>query len=122
VSDDNLVEGHINLIDTGHLRGRISKGRKQSLILHADNANAMRAATLESRLEELGVLKSFSRPRVSNDNLNSESLFKTVKYRPDSPRKPLTSKGQACQWVAEFVDWNNQRHRHSGIEYVTPVQ
>jgi transposase InsO family protein len=42
----------------------------------------MRAATLESRLEELGVLRFFSRPRVSNDNPYSESLFMTVKYRP----------------------------------------
>jgi putative transposase len=54
------------------LRERISKGRKQPLILHADNGNAMRAATLESRLGELGVLRSFSRPRVSNDNPYSE--------------------------------------------------
>jgi transposase InsO family protein len=52
-------------------------------MLHADNGNAMRAATLESRLEELGVLRSFSRPRVSKDNPFSESLFRTVKYRPD---------------------------------------
>jgi len=44
---------------------RISKGRKQPLVHHADNVNAMRAATLESRLEELGVLRSFSRPRVT---------------------------------------------------------
>jgi len=56
----------------------ISKGRPQPLILHADNGNAMRAATLESRLEELGVLRSFSRPRVSNDNPYSESLFHTL--------------------------------------------
>ena len=52
---------------------------KQPLILDADNGNAMRGATLESRLEEMGVLRSFSRPRVSNDNLYSESLFRTVK-------------------------------------------
>ena len=57
------------------------------LILHADNGNAMRGATLESRLEEMGVLRSFSRPRVSNDNPYSESLFRTVKYRPDYPRR-----------------------------------
>ena len=50
------------------LRERISKGRRQTLILHADIGNAMRAATLESPMEELGVLRSFSRPRVSNDN------------------------------------------------------
>ena len=60
----------------------------------------MRAATLESRLEELGVLRSFSRPRVSNDNPYSESLFRTVKYRPDYPRRPFRSVEEACAWVA----------------------
>jgi len=63
-----------DLVSRACLRERISKGRRQPLILHADNSNAMRAATLESRLEELGVLRSFSRPRVSNDNPYSESL------------------------------------------------
>jgi hypothetical protein len=77
---------------------------------------------LESRLEELGVLSSFSRPRVSNDNPYSESLFRTVKYRPDYPRKPFTSKEKSCQWVSAFVDWHNHQHRHSGIIVVTPQQ
>jgi putative transposase len=111
-----------DLVSRACLRERISKGRKQPLILHADNGNAMRAATLESRLEELGVLRSFSRPRVSNDNPYSESLFRTVKYRPDYPRKPFSSKEQACQWVAAFVAWYNHQHRHSGIKFVTPHQ
>jgi hypothetical protein len=35
------------------------------------------------------VLRSFSRPRVNNDNLFSESLFRTVKYRPDYPQATL---------------------------------
>ena len=68
-----------DLVSRACLRERISKGRKQPLVLHADNGNAMRAATLESRLEELGVPRSFSRPRVSNDNPYSESLFRTAK-------------------------------------------
>ena len=76
------------------------QSHQQPLILHADNGNAMRAATLESRLEELGVLRSFSRPRVSNDNPYSESLFRTVKFRPDYPSRPLASKAEACEWVA----------------------
>ena len=45
-----------------------------------------------------------------------------MEYRPDYPRKPFAYKNQACQWVAEFVDWYNHRHRHSGIKYVTPVK
>jgi putative transposase len=82
----------------------------------------MRGATLDSRLEEMGVLRSFSRPRVSNDNPYSESLFRTVKYRPDYPRRPFTSKDEASEWVATFFDWYNHRHRHSGIKFVTPHQ
>jgi putative transposase len=92
------------------------------LILHADNGNAMRGATLESRLEEMGVLRSFSRPRVSNDNPYSESLFRTLKYRPDYPSRPFACKDEACEWVAAFVDWYNHWHRHSGIKFVTPHQ
>ena len=111
-----------DLVSRACLRERISKGRRQPLVLHADNGNAIRAATLESRLEELGVLRSFSRPRVSNDNPYSESLFRTAKYRPDYPSRPFTSKEAACQWVASFVEWYNHRHRHSGIKFVTPHQ
>ena len=92
------------------------------LALHADNGNAMRGATLESRLEEMGVLRSFSRPRVSNDNPYSESLFRTVMCRPDYPNRPFASNEEACEWVAAFVDWYNHRHRHSGIKFVTTHQ
>jgi len=104
------------------LKERISKRRRQSLILHSDNGNAMRASTLESRLEGLGVLRSFSRPRVSNDNHYSESLFRTAKYRPDHPRPPFASKKEAYQWVMSFAYWYNHRHRHRGIKFVTPHQ
>ena len=111
-----------DLVSRACLRERINRRRTQPLILHADNGNAMRAATLESRLEELGVLRSFSRPRVSNDNPFSESLFRTVKYRPDYPRRPFRSVEEACRWVMAFVDWYNHQHRHSGIRFVTPAQ
>jgi transposase InsO family protein len=111
-----------DLVGRACLRKRISKGCRQPLVLHADNGNAMRAATLAARLEELGVLRSFSRPRVSNDNPYSESLFRTVKYRPGYPNRPFTSKAEACEWVVSFVDWYNQQHRHSGIKFVTPHQ
>ena len=104
------------------LKERISKRRSQPLILHADNGTSMRGATLEVRLEELGVLRSFSRPSVSNDNPYSESLFRTVKYRPNYPNRPFRSKEEACEWVSSFVDWYNHQHRHSGIKFVTPHQ
>ncbi len=118
------VEAQISADFVGRprLRERISKGRRQPLLLHADNGNAMRAATLESRLEELGVLRSFSRPRVSNDNHYSESLFHSLKYRPDYPRRPFQSMEEACSWVAAFMSWYNDQHRHRGIPFVTPSQ
>ncbi|WP_216903396.1 integrase core domain-containing protein [Synechococcus sp. CCY 9618] len=92
------------------------------LILHADNGDAMRGATLETRLEEMGVLRSFSKPRVSNDNPYSESLFRMVIHHPDYPSRPFGGKGEACEWLAMFVDWYNHRHRHSGTKFVTPHQ
>ena len=82
----------------------------------------MRAATLESRLEEMGVLRSFSRPRVPNENPLLGMSFPRGKYRPDYPSRPFTSQEAACQWVSSFVDWYNHRHRHSGVKFVTPQQ
>ena len=68
-----------DLVSRAYVSYRITKGRKQPLLLHADNGNAMRAVTLERRLKEQGFLRSFSRPMVSNDNPYSESVFRTVK-------------------------------------------
>jgi putative transposase len=112
----------VDLLSRACLRERISKGRSQPLILHTDNGNAMRAATLESRLEELGVLRSFFRPRVSNDNPYSESLFRTAKYQSGYPSKPFASKNDACKWVASFLDWYNNLHSNIEIKFVTAQQ
>ena len=88
-----------DLMSRACLRERISKGRRQLLILHADNGNVMRAVTLESRLEELGVLRPFSKPRVSNENPYLKVLFRTAKYRPDYPRRHSTEwRRHACGW------------------------
>ena len=66
---------------SAYCREWISKQRQRQLILHADNGSAMRPATLEVRLEEIGELRFLSRPRVSNDNPYSVALFCTAKYR-----------------------------------------
>jgi transposase InsO family protein len=58
----------------------------------------MRAATLAARLEELGVLRSFSRPHVSNNNPFSESLLRTAKCRPDYPSRLFNIKEEDCAW------------------------
>src|SRR5690606_13843471 len=59
---------------------------------------------------------------VSDDNPYSEALFRTLKYRPQCPRKPFASLQQARAWVARFVHWYNREHRHSAIRFITPEQ
>src|SRR3546814_6561546 len=61
-------------------------------------------------------------PAVSNDNPFSESLFKTLKYRPAYPRQAFEDLGAARAWVSEFECWYNHEHRHSAIRFVTPAQ
>jgi transposase InsO family protein len=92
------------------------------LVLHADNGSPMKAATFLATLEKLGIQNSFSRPRVSNDNPYSESLFKTMKYRPKYPFKGFASLEEARKWVQKFVHWYNYTHLHSGINFITPYQ
>ncbi|MER2494400.1 integrase core domain-containing protein, partial [Catenovulum sediminis] len=82
----------------------------------------MKGATMLATLQELGIMPSFSRPSVSNDNPYSESLFKTLKYRPEYPEKAFESITTARAWVSGFVNWYNDEHLHSGIKFVTPNQ
>ena len=89
--------------------------------LHSDNGNPMKGATMLMTLYALGVLPSFSRPRVSDDNPFSEALFKTIKYMPLYPGKFNTLE-ESRQWMADFVNWYNTQHKHSGIGYITPEQ
>ncbi|MDQ2890560.1 MAG: integrase core domain-containing protein [Gemmatimonadota bacterium] len=90
------------------------------IVLHSDNGGPMKGATMVVTLERLGVLASFSRPGVSNDNPFSESLFRTLKYRPEYPSRPFVSIEVARTWVASFVRWYNTQHLHSSIRFVTP--
>ena len=92
------------------------------VVLHSDNGSPMKGATMLATLQALGVMPSFSRPSVSNDNPFSESLFKTLKYRPADPRTEFESLLAARQWVGGFVHWYNHEHRHSAIQFVTPAQ
>jgi transposase InsO family protein len=93
---------------------------KKQLSLHADNGGPMKGATMLVTMQKLGVVPSFSRPSVSDDNPFSESLFKTLKYCPQYPTKPFDSIEAATAWVSSFVEWYNTEHLHSGIKFVTP--
>lgn len=91
------------------------------IVLHSDNGGAMKGTTMLQTLQDLGVIPSFSRPSVSDDNAFSEALFRTVKFRPGYPGR-FDSIEAASAWVRAFVKWYNNEHRHSGIRYVTPAQ
>jgi len=94
--------------------------QKNKLYLHSDNGSPMKGATMLATLQRLGVIPSFSRPSVSNDNPYSESLFKTLKYRPSYPDGAFSGLDEAKEWVLRFVNWYNTEHLHSGIKFVTP--
>jgi putative transposase len=88
--------------------------------LHSDNGGPMKGSMMLATLQRLGIVPSFSRPSVSDDNPFSEALFKTLKYCPQYPSKPFASAEEALLWVATFVNWYNNIHQHSGINFVTP--
>ena len=90
-------------------------------VLHSDNGGPMKGATMLATLERLGVVPSFSRPSVSDDNPYSEALFRTLKYCPEYPSTGFATVDDARAWVARFVAWYNHDHRHSGIGYVAPA-
>ena len=94
----------------------------EPLVLHSDNGSPMKGATMLATLYQLGITPSNSRPRVSNDNPYAESLFKTLKYRPNYQPKGFESIEAAREWVRLFVKWYNYEHHHSGINFLTPNQ
>ncbi len=92
----------------------------EGVVLHSDNGGPMKGSTMLATLQSLGVVASFSRPRVSDDNPFSEALFRTLKYRPEYPSRPFASLEEARLWVEGFVRWYNTQHLHSAIRFVTP--
>lgn len=96
--------------------------KRQQVTLHSDNGSPMKGAVMLATLQKLGVIPSFSRPAVSNDNPYSESLFRTLKYRPEYPEQRFVDLQAARRWVCDFVSWYNTEHLHSAIQFVTPEQ
>ena len=106
-----------DLITDACIREKVTK---EQVTLHSDNGSPMKSATMLAKLQDLGVMPSFSRPSVSDDNPYSESLFRTLKYRPEYPEKPFADLYEAREWANNFVNWYNTEHLHSGINFVTP--
>ena len=119
VFDCESAERAAQLLEDICLRQGIAPGQ---VTVHSDNGGPMKGETMLATMQRLGVAHSRSRPAVSNDNPYSESLFKTLKYRPQFPLKPFTDLLHARRWVTGLVHWYNDEHRHSAIGFVTPGQ
>jgi putative transposase len=94
--------------------------QREQLTIHADNGSPMIAKSVAVLMADLGVVKSHSRPHVSNDNPFSEAQFKTLKYRPDYPER-FGSLTDARSWGRHFFAWYNERHHHTGLGLLTPA-
>ncbi|PCC48506.1 IS3 family transposase, partial [Brevibacterium aurantiacum] len=119
-----IVGAHVHATESGVLAMEMMKeifgihGIPE--IVHADRGTSMTSKTVAGLLSDLEVTRSHSRPRVSNDNPYSESLFKTMKYGPTFPDR-FASLSDARAFISEFVDWYNHAHQHSGIGFHTPA-
>jgi len=93
--------------------------RPDQLTIHADRGSSMMSKPVALLLADLGVTKSHSRPKTSNDNPFSEAHFKTLKYRPDFPSR-FGSIEHARAHCVDFFAWYNEQHHHAGIGLLTP--
>lgn len=118
IHEHENAENAANMIKNASLINGIKNGE---VVLHSDNGGPMKGATMLATLQSLGIMPSFSRPKVSDDNPFSESLFKTLKYCPSFPERGFRDIEEARAWVEKFVDWYNNVHLHSGINFVTPA-
>lgn len=116
VAERELARLALRLVMTGIEREQVVR---HELSLHQDNGAPMRAKTFWQTLVDMGLLMSYSRPRVSNDNPYSESQFKTLKYMPRYPGR-FGSPKEARRWGRGFFEWYNHEHCHSGIAMLTP--
>jgi putative transposase len=94
-------------------------GRDQ-LTTHSDRGSIQVAKDLHDLYQDLGILRSLSRPRVSNDNPYSESFFKTAKYAPTYPDR-FDDYAHAKAWCGPFFQHYNHEHKHEGLAWLTPA-
>jgi putative transposase len=92
----------------------------EQLTIHSDRGPSMKSQTVAQLLAALGIIKSQSRPHVSNDNPFSESQFKTLKYRPEFPEH-FVSYDEGRAFCVGFFAWYNDEHYHSGLRMLTPA-
>jgi len=124
-----IVGAHVHARESGVLAEELMKEifavHGTPVVVHADRGTSMTSKTVAALLTDLGVVRSHSRPSVSNDNPYSEALFKTLKYSPmkDTAAFPdrFGTLGEARAFMARFVEAYNHQHHHTGIGLHTPA-
>ena len=101
-------------------RRKAIHAKPQRPVLHGDNGSTLKATMVLAILNRLGIRPFCSQPRVDDDNVFVEALFKTAKYRPEFPVDGVAGLDEVRQWGHRFMAWYNDEHRHSRIGYVTP--
>jgi putative transposase len=120
-----VVHWEVHLRESGELAERfmqnafIANGGIVPGTIHSDNGTSMTSKPVSALLADLDIIKSHSRPKVSNDNPYSEAQFKTLKYCPVFPEK-FDSLDEAETFCHHFFDYYNHRHYHAGIGLHTP--
>ena len=119
-----IVGAHVHAREEGVLAVEMMKEifgiHGTPAVVHADRGTSMTSKTVAALLVDLGVIRSHSRPSVSNDNPYSEALFKTMKYLPEFPER-FGCLQDARTFMAEFVQKYNHEHHHTGIGLHTPA-
>jgi putative transposase len=90
------------------------------LTLHSDRGSPMKAKTVHQLLSDLGIVQSYARPHLPDDNPYSEAQFKTLKYHPTFPDQ-FASPAEARTWARAFFAWYNNDFYHSSLGLLTPA-
>jgi len=92
---------------------------RAQLTLYSDRVSLRASKSIDLLLSDLGVSKNLSRHDLSNDKPLSKSQFNNL-YPSAFPScfKSIEEIRSFCQ---KFFDWYNNKHRHSGIKFLTPV-
>ena len=117
LAEKESTEDATTLIEATFAKEGIEPGE---LTLHADRGAVPRSHGVRELCDWLGIERSFSRPRVSNDNPHSESAFNTLKSMPSYPER-FISYEHALAYCREYFAWYNHQHYHSGIAMLTPA-
>jgi putative transposase len=115
-----VAAGEDAVVARDFLADAVARNGIEPHTLHADRGGVMVSKPVSELLVNLGVLRSHSRPRTSNDNPYSEAQFKTMKYVPDFPDR-FGSLADARTFCDSFFTAYNHEHRHSGIGWHTPA-